>query len=215
MDARTQIAGMTLQCREPTAPRNALDDRFRPPSAGAVGSRLILRHRPRPARAKRFAPHGFTLVELLVVITIIGIMMALTLPAVMAAREGSRRVTCLNKMFQIGIGLNNYQSARDTLPPGTIDKRGPIRDLPQGYEMSWLTQILPYIGEEVIFQHIDFSVGAYDQKNAEVRSIAVANFLCPSACNSDNLPPVSNYAGCHNDLETPIDVTQRRRTLPQ
>ena len=88
---------------------------------------------------------AFTLVELLVVITIIGILMAMLLPAVMAARESARRMTCLNNLFQIGVALNSYQAAHDVLPPGTIDKAGPIHNTPNGYKMSWIVALLPYL----------------------------------------------------------------------
>ena len=71
------------------------------------------------------------------VITIIGILMAMMMPAVMAAREAARRMSCLNNLFQIGVALNNYESAHDMLPPGTTDKQGPVHNVPQGYKMSW------------------------------------------------------------------------------
>jgi type II secretory pathway pseudopilin PulG len=146
-------------------------------------------------------------VELLVVITIIGILIGMMVPAVMGAREAARRATCLHNLFQIGVALNNYQSAHDMLPPGTTDKHGPIHSVPQGYQMGWMVQILPYIDENVVFQHIDLSVGAYDPKNAVARAVNISEFTCPSADPVRNgRPPVSNYAGCQNDVEAPIDV---------
>jgi len=152
------------------------------------------------------AKRGFTLVELLVVITIISILMAMMIPAVMAARETSRRMTCLNHLFQIGVALSNYESAHNMLPPGTTDKQGPIHNTPHGYQMSWLVPLLPYIDEGVVFGNIDLSVGAYDAKNAKARAIRIAVFVCPSAIPAGYGPGTSSYAGCQNDVEAPINV---------
>jgi organic hydroperoxide reductase OsmC/OhrA len=157
------------------------------------------------------------LVELLVVIAIIGVLIALLLPAVQAAREAARRATCMNNLTQIGVALQNYQSAHGALPAGVTDKQGPIHSVAQGYHMSWMVQLLPYLEENSTFRHIDFSVGAYDEKNAAVRKVPMMLFSCPSSPESRMLPEkevgdgtwtatVSEYAGCHHDVEAPIDA---------
>ena len=62
--------------------------------------------------------NAFTLVELLVVIAIIGILVALLLPAVQAAREAARRISCTNRIKQMGLACINYESANNRFPAG-------------------------------------------------------------------------------------------------
>src|SRR5437867_5924017 len=63
---------------------------------------------------------GFTLVELLVVISIIGVLVSLLLPSVQQARESARRISCTNRLKQIGLALLNYESSHKLFPPAYI-----------------------------------------------------------------------------------------------
>src|SRR5215207_5342763 len=97
---------------------------------------------------------GMTMVELLVVIFIIGLLVALLLPAVQAARESGRRASCYNNMKQIGLGLVQYEIVNKHFPPGHTQSRSniypddyiygqpdPPREPPL-YYVSWLARIL-------------------------------------------------------------------------
>ena len=92
---------------------------------------------------KRWVREAFTLVELLVVITIIGILIALLLPAVQKAREAARRTQCSNNLKQLGIAAMNFQSHNLRFPPGYLG------EMPQGRGSptcnSQFTGCLPYL----------------------------------------------------------------------
>lgn len=148
--------------------------------------------------------HGFTFIELLIVITIIGILVALLLPAVQAAREAARRGSCQKRLEQTIIAVHNYETLHRVYPPGTIDATGPIQSLPQGYHHNWIVQLLPYLELKAAYAHTDHSVGVYDAKNAPVRQLKLPVLLCPSQ--SHDGKGYSDFAAVHNDMEVPIDV---------
>ena len=120
---------------------------------------------------------GFTLVELLVVITIIGILIALLLPAVQAAREAARRAQCTNHLKQLGLGMHNYHSRSNILPFGCVDWDGV---LPDGtYGGTWPAMLLPFIEQQTIYAQFNFKIHMKDQPAAALEAV-IATLICPS-----------------------------------
>lgn len=140
---------------------------------------------------KHKARRGFTLVELLVVIAIIGILVALLLPAVQKAREAARRVGCKSNLKQIGLALNNYESARRRFPPFLINRSGnPSRIANQDKGANWLVFLLPYVEEQSLFDTWDMNIPA--NQNA-ARSADVSVYKCPT--DGNNQGNLCEYAG--------------------
>ena len=128
--------------------------------------------------------HGFTLVELLVVITIIAVLIALLLPAVQAAREAARRVQCKNNIKQLALGCLQHETAIKRLPTGgwgwvwTGDPDlGTDRHQPGG----WIYNVLPYIEQQALHD-MGAGLGTAAKAAAAGQRIAVALpvLYCPT-----------------------------------
>lgn len=165
--------------------------------AGSLGRRRI-----RPVRIDRWgrSPGGFTLVELLVVITVISVLIGLLLPAVQAARETARRRACSNHLRQLGLGLENYESGHSYFPAGAAEHR-----LPAVFSVGWHVYALPFVEQQALYEQInpnrdggvtDLPGVTTDGHNLAVHTAPV--FHCPSGD-----PPIgdlvtrngSNYIG--------------------
>ena len=121
---------------------------------------------------------GFTLVELLAVIAIIGILIALLLPAINAARAAARRTSCANNMRQLGLGIINYESTHGAYPPGRIgcDDTGDqmtIRGCPRGLPADKKTAasgfilVLPQLEESALYNQLDVHHGGLWNRNVD------------------------------------------------
>ncbi len=134
---------------------------------------------------------GFTLVELLVTIAIIGILIALLLPAVQAAREAARRTQCKSHLKQIGVALHNYHDSHRSFPPFLINRSGSpsrIADVDKG--ANWLVFLLPYAEQQPLYDQWDFDIPANQNPG---RSEELSIYKCPSDPQSDG--NLCSYAG--------------------
>ncbi len=140
-----------------------------------------------PARRR-----AFTLIEVLVVIAIIGLLIALLIPAVQSAREASRRVQCTNNLKQLGLAINNYANAHSVFPQA----------VPDGFSLH--ARILMFIDKKYLYNSINItdaphSVVFTSSPNYTAAQMHLAVFLCPSdgsATDERHLPDQgrTNYA---------------------
>lgn len=107
----------------------------------------------------------------------------LLLPAVQAAREAARRMSCSNNIKQIGLAMHNYHSMYDSLPPAyTVDENGqPLH--------SWRTLLLPFMEQQALYNTIDLSKPWDDPVNQAARETQVLTYLCPSSPSDEALTP--------------------------
>jgi prepilin-type N-terminal cleavage/methylation domain-containing protein len=159
------------------------------------------------------SPAAFTLVELLVVIAIIGVLVALLLPAIQAAREAARRMNCSNNVKQIGVAMQNFESATKRFPPSLLvdpAKRAQFRWSP-------LARLLPYLEQSGVSNNVklDQDYGTLMLNGKLLASLRIVNFICPSEerdeqrFNSAGAPEhyLTNY-GVNNGVWTVSDPRQ-------
>ena len=116
---------------------------------------------------------GFSLIELLAVIAIIGMLVSLLVPAVQRTRESARRSQCANNLRQVGIAAHAYEGARGHLPPPKLGTQFENRG-------STLVALLPYLDETAAYREYNLDEPVDSQNNLKVTSQAIPVYLCPS-----------------------------------
>jgi len=164
---------------------------------------------------------GFTLVELLVVISIIGTLVALLLPAVQAAREAARRNTCLNNQHQLSIAVDTYVGAKRFYPGYRTDLATTASNVPAHAPVSWVVELLPQLERQELYDLWKVNPHGWkvnphgiDQISnlQDPRTILVQLLICPSdARDTSGGPPLSYVA---NAGQMDAMLSNSNKTLP-
>jgi prepilin-type N-terminal cleavage/methylation domain-containing protein/prepilin-type processing-associated H-X9-DG protein len=164
------------------------------------------------ARCTSGRRRGFTLVELLVVITIIGILIAMLLPAVQMVRHAALRMQCSNNLKQLALAFQMYHDSLKVYPPGWISS-GFDASIPTAEDVwftSWGTMILPYMEQKTLYDRWDHRVpnitnatsGLYwitnidpmAESNVSLSKTVISTFVCPTAPDPKTRVYTTTYA---------------------
>ncbi len=129
---------------------------------------------------------GFTLVELLAVLAIIGTLIGLLLPAVQRARESGRNMQCANNLKQMGLALSNYEQAKKRFPPGNDQIANRLH--------AWSSFILPFLEQSAVSDRVDYTKAWDDPAgNLSKVDITIPTYVCPSGLK--RFPGKQDYGG--------------------
>ena len=172
-------------------------------------------NRSRRAAFFFLVPRGFTLVEMLVVIAIIGVLMGLLLPAVQAARESARRTECQNNLKQLGLAFHNFHDVHKGFPALKWDPNDSTNLTSVSTTLvarGWAAEILAYLEQEPIRKAYNCNI-AYDNNtttttinsnpytNLTVIQNVLKIFQCPSS------PALSRTSPLYSSASTPAALT--------
>ncbi|QDV71533.1 Type II secretion system protein G precursor [Rosistilla carotiformis] len=168
--------------------------------------RFLIRKDFQTACKKWSRRRGFTLVELLVVIAIIGLLVGLLLPAVQAARETARRMSCSNQLKQIGLATHNYHSTFGRFPSGYVSYPTRNGSAPAsvlidpltwdaGPGWGWSTGLLPFVEASTLIDSMRIDQPIWSAANRQAIATTLPLFLCPSATGGDGPFDVQGASG--------------------
>lgn len=150
---------------------------------------------PHPVR------RAFTLVELLIVITIISVLIGLLLPAVQAAREAARRLQCQNNIKQLGLACLSYENLWSKFPPSSTWPSVTAGLSLETGGATWVILVLPQLDQQPLYDQVDFTKAMADDSSSNMfaRGQQLSMMLCPS--DAFNRQPFMGSAAAEvNDL---------------
>jgi prepilin-type N-terminal cleavage/methylation domain-containing protein len=125
----------------------------------------------------RHRRRGLTLLEVLAVVAIVGVLIALLLPAIQSAREAARRIRCGHNLKQIALACHVYHDQVGSFPPGNIASDDGSYS---GTWWGWTSAILPSLEQTPLFDAINFAVPASDPANSTICLTLLSCYSCPS-----------------------------------
>ena len=148
---------------------------------------------PRKLTCRFVDRSGFTIIELMVVIAIIGILVSLLIPAVQYAREAGRRLQCKNNLRQIGLAMHQHHDVNGSFPAGCA--------LPEF--TLWNAHLLPYLEQQPLYERLDLNGPWHLGSNRDACETPIAIFRCPSEITNPSYRwtkwsdrQASNYLAC-------------------
>jgi prepilin-type N-terminal cleavage/methylation domain-containing protein/prepilin-type processing-associated H-X9-DG protein len=131
--------------------------------------------------AIRPARRAFTLIELLVVLAIIGVLLALLVPAVQKVRAAAARLSCGNNLRQAGLALHQFEADRGCFPAGAVNGPFPQAGVTTDASHGCWPFLLPYLEQPALFAAYRWDVDFFDPANQPTVATPLKVLQCPSA----------------------------------